>query len=105
MFPLVILGTYSGVSWEEFFFPDDDERYVFEFIRIDGGRHDGTLMILRQHEQNGRITAGVVTEAFFLGAGMGSGGYGNLKDFVVPQTTLRESGHECVCVLAPGAGF
>jgi hypothetical protein len=38
-------------------------------------------MILRQHEQNGRITAGVVTEAFFLGAGMGSGGYGNLKDF------------------------
>ncbi|WP_374701971.1 hypothetical protein, partial [Klebsiella quasivariicola] len=30
-------GTYSGVSWEEFFFPDDDERYVFEFIRIDGG--------------------------------------------------------------------
>jgi hypothetical protein len=74
MFPLVILGTYFGVSWEEFFFPDDDERYVFEFIRIAGGRHDGTLMILRQHEQNGRITAGVVTEAFFLGAGMGPGG-------------------------------
>lgn len=74
MFPLVILGTYFGVSWEEFFFPDDDERYVFEFIRIAGGRHDGTLMILRQHEQNGRITAGVVTEAFSLGAGMGPGG-------------------------------
>ena len=83
MFPLVILGTYFGVSWEEFFFPDDDERYVFEFIRIAGGRHDGTLMILRQHEQNGRITAGVVTEAFFLGAGMGPGGYVNLKEFLL----------------------
>ncbi|WP_228303431.1 hypothetical protein [Klebsiella aerogenes] len=43
MFPLVILGAYSGDSWEEFFFPDDDQEYVFEFIRIDGGHHNGTL--------------------------------------------------------------
>lgn len=83
MFPLVTLGTYFGVSWQDFFFPDDDERYVFEFIRIDGGRHDGTLMILRQHEQNGGITAGLVTEAFSLCAGMGPGGYGNLKEFLL----------------------
>ncbi|MEV8782002.1 hypothetical protein AB0082_26735, partial [Klebsiella pneumoniae] len=89
----VILGTYFGVSWEEFFFPDDDERYVFEFIRIAGGRHDGTLMILRQHEQNGRITAGVVTEAFFLGAGMGPGGYVNLKEFLL---FLRQHGGNLV---------
>ncbi|EMR6232507.1 hypothetical protein WJV23_004583, partial [Salmonella enterica] len=46
-FPVVKLGTYSGVSWQEFFFPDDDGRYVFEFIRIEGGLHDGTLLILR----------------------------------------------------------
>lgn len=83
MFPLVILGTYFGISWQDFFFPDKDERYVFEFIRIDGGRHDGTLMILRQHEQNGRVTAGLVTEAFSLCAGMGAGGYGNLKEFLL----------------------
>ncbi len=104
MFPLVILGTYFGVSWEEFFFPDDDERYVFEFIRIAGGRHDGTLMILRQHEQNGRITAGVVTEAFSLVPVWGRGVCKPERIFVVPPTTRRESGHECVCVL-PGAGF
>lgn len=83
MFPLVTLGTYFGVSWQDFFFPDEDERYVFEFIRINGGRHDGTLMILRQHEQNGGITAGLITEAFSLCAGMGSGGYGNLKEFLL----------------------
>ncbi|HHV5277235.1 TPA: hypothetical protein ACUI6O_005492, partial [Klebsiella pneumoniae] len=63
------------------------------FIRIAGGRHDGTLMILRQHEQNGRITAGVVTEAFFLGAGMGPGGYVNLKEFLL---FLRQHGGNLV---------
>lgn len=77
------LGTYSGVSWQEFFFPDDDERCVFEFIRIESGRHDGTLLILRRHEHSGRITTGLLTEAFYLGAGMGNGGYGNLKNFLL----------------------
>jgi hypothetical protein len=91
MFPLVILGTYFGVSWEVFF-PDDDERYVFEFIRIAGGRHDGTLMILRQHEQNGRITAGVVTEAFSLVPVWGRG-YVNLKEFLL---FLRQHGGNLV---------
>lgn len=83
VFPVVKLGTYSGVSWQEFFFPGDDDRYVFEFIRIGGGRHEGTLLILRRHEQTGRVTTGLVTEAFNLGAGMGNGGYGNLKDFLL----------------------
>ncbi|UAN34322.1 hypothetical protein [Enterobacter sp. JBIWA005] len=83
MFPLVTLGTYSGVSWQTFFFPDGDERYVFELIRITGGRHDGTLMILRQNEKTGAIATGLVTEAFYLGAGMGSGGYGSLKAFLL----------------------
>ncbi|ECF8075962.1 hypothetical protein CWU58_23210 [Salmonella enterica] len=82
-FPVVKLGTYSGVSWQEFFFPDDDGRYVFEFIRIEGGLHDGTLLILRRHEHSGSITTGLVTEAFYLGAGMGNGGYGNLKTFLL----------------------
>jgi hypothetical protein len=83
MFPLVILGTYSGMSWTEFFHPDnDDNRYIFELIRITGGRHDGTLLILRQNEKDGAIATGLVTEAFYLGSGMGNGGYGNLKSFL-----------------------
>lgn len=83
MFPLVTLGTYSGIGWQAFFFPDGDDRYVFEFIRIEGGCHDGTLLILRQHEYSGHTTTGLVTEAFYLGAGMGGGGYGNLKTFLL----------------------
>ncbi|MGX5056826.1 hypothetical protein ACWKX9_24755 [Enterobacter asburiae] len=83
VFPVVKLGTYSGMSWQEFFFPDDDGRCVFEFIRIGGGRHDGTLLILRQDEETGAIATGLVTEAFSLAHGMGSGGYGNLKNFLL----------------------
>lgn len=84
MFPLVKLGTYTGLSWKEFFLPEnDDNRYIFELIRITGGRHDGTLMILRQNEKNGTVTTGLVTETFYLGSGMGSGGYGNLKRFLL----------------------
>lgn len=84
MFPLVKLGTCTGVSWQEFFLPEnDDNRYIFELIRIKGGRHDGTLMILRQNEKNGTVTTGLVTEAFYLGSGMGNGGYGNLKKFLL----------------------
>ncbi|EGL0768336.1 hypothetical protein SMZ59_005297 [Salmonella enterica] len=83
-FPVVKLGTYSGVSWQEFFFPDDDDnRCIFELIRITGGRHDGTLLILRQNEESGSVTTGIVTEAFYLGAGMGNGGYSNLKTFLL----------------------
>ncbi|EED4924985.1 hypothetical protein WP05_22430 [Salmonella enterica subsp. arizonae] len=84
MFPLVKLGTHSGVSWREFFLPDDDDnRCIFELIRITGGRHDGTLLILRQDEESGSVTTGIVTEAFYLGAGMGNGGYSNLKTFLL----------------------
>lgn len=81
-FPVVALGTYSGVSWETFFFPDDNP-YVFEFIRIEGGLHDGTLLILRRQEKATHITTGLVTEAFKLCAGMENGGYSNLKTFLL----------------------
>lgn len=83
MFPLVKLGTHSGTRWQEFFLPDDCNRYIFELIRITGGLHDGSLLILRQNEKNNVVTMGLVTEAFYLGAGMGSGGYGNLKTFLL----------------------
>jgi hypothetical protein len=61
-------------------------------------------MILRQHEQNGRITAGVVTEAFFW-CRYGAGGYVNLKEFLL---FLRQHGGNLVMnayVFSPGAGF
>lgn len=83
-FPMLTLGTYSGISWEDFFDTDcgGSHGYLFELTRIDGGRHDGTLIIHRLHERLQTITTGVVTEAFYLRAGMGSGGYGNLKTFL-----------------------
>lgn len=84
MFPLVKLGTYTGTSWQEFFLPeDDDNQYIFELIRITGGRHDGTLLILRQNEKDGTVTMGLVTEVFYLGAGMGATGYAKLKNFLI----------------------
>ncbi|WGE30861.1 hypothetical protein PHA77_18350 (plasmid) [Edwardsiella tarda] len=83
MFPMVSLGMNSGVSWEAFFLPDDDVHYLFELIHITGGNDDGALLILRQNEQSGVVTMGMVSGAFYLGAKMGSGGYGALKRFFV----------------------
>lgn len=92
MFPLVKLGTNSGISWQEFFLPkNDDNLYIFELIRITGGSHDGTLMILRQNEKNGMLTTGLVTERFYLASGMGSGGYGNLKRFLLFLNTYCQN--------------
>ncbi|MEZ2453643.1 FitA-like ribbon-helix-helix domain-containing protein [Raoultella planticola] len=80
-FPFVRLGS---VGYREFFFPADSTGdYTFEFLRITGGRHDGTLIILRQDIQTKRVTFGIVTESFYLRNGMGSGGYGNLKRFLL----------------------
>jgi len=76
-FPFVRLGS---AGYREFFFPvGSTGDHTFEFLRIAGGRHDGTLIILRQDIQTKRVTPGVVTESFYLRSGMGSGGYGNLK--------------------------
>ena len=80
-FPFVRMGT---MGYREFFFPADSQSdYTFEFLRIAGGRHDGTLIILRQDVQTKRITPGVITESFYLRRGMGNGGYGNLKRFLL----------------------
>ncbi|MBJ6416269.1 MULTISPECIES: hypothetical protein [Enterobacteriaceae] len=79
-FPIVLLGS---VGYREFFFPaGSTSDYTFEFLRI-ASRHDGTLIILRQDIQTKRVTSGVVTESFYLRSGMGSGGYGNLKRFLL----------------------
>ena len=80
-FPFVRMGS---MGYREFFFPADSQSdYTFEFLRIAGGRHDGTLIILRQDVLTKRITPGVITESFYLRSGMGNGGYGNLKRFLL----------------------
>ena len=80
-FPVIRLG--SG-GYRNFILPaGSHDHYVFDFLRISGGRHDGTLIILRQDTQTKQITPGVVTESFYLRSGMGSGGYGNLKRFLL----------------------
>jgi len=80
-FPFVSPGA---MGYREFFFPADSKSdHTFEFLRIAGGRHDGTLIILRQDVQTKRVTPAVITESFYLGSGMGGGGYGNLKRFLL----------------------
>lgn len=79
-FPFVDIRS---VGYREFFFPAGSKSdYTFEFLRISGGMHDGTLLILRKDLQTKRITPGVINE-FHLRSGMGSGGYGNLKRFLL----------------------
>nr|WP_246874784.1 hypothetical protein [Pantoea ananatis] len=80
-FPFVRPGTQS---YREFFFPDGSSAdFTFEFLRIAGGRHDGTLIMLRQEVKTKRITPAVITEIFYLSSAMGNGGYGNLKRFLL----------------------
>lgn len=76
--------TRMGSSgYSEFFLPGDGGKYAFELLRIRRGSHEGTLIILRTRADTGHTEFGVVTEAFYLGAGMGSGGYTNLKRFLL----------------------
>lgn len=80
-FPFVSPVT---TGYREFLFPADSKSdYTFDFLRIAGGRHDGTLIILRQDVQTKRVTPAVITESFYLRSGMGGGGYGNLKRFLL----------------------
>lgn len=75
-----------GNSYRDFFMPDGqpDDGLVFEMIRIEGGRHDGTLLCLRYSPKSPRnIELGVVTEQFKLAAGMGGTGHANLKAFLM----------------------
>lgn len=77
-FPVVDIDF---TKYREFFFPAGNKSdYTFEFLRIAGGMHDGTLLVLRKDVQTKRITFGAI-EDFHLCSGMGSGGYGNLKRF------------------------
>lgn len=76
--------TRMGSSgYREYFLPEDGGEYTFELIRISQGRHEGTLIILRTCTNTGLIAFGVVTEAFYLSGGMGGGGHGNLKAFIL----------------------
>lgn len=81
-----------GSSYRDFFMPDGyaDDNLVFELLRIDGGRHDGTLLCLRYSPKSPRaIDLGVVTEQFKLAGGMGSSGHAKLKAFL---TFLKTDG-------------
>jgi hypothetical protein len=79
-FPFVDIGS---VGYREFFFPAESKSdYTFEFLRISGGMHNGTLLILRKDMQTKRITPGVIND-FHLNSDMGSGGYGNMKRFLL----------------------
>ncbi|MEY8773050.1 hypothetical protein AB6T85_21820 [Erwinia sp. ACCC 02193] len=80
-FPTVNLG----MDYHDFFRPTgDDARYVFEFIRISKGRHDGTLLCLRIHPETGHMKQGAVTAEFKLCKdGSGGTGHGKLLGFML----------------------
>ncbi|ECW3987879.1 hypothetical protein G3G77_004901 [Salmonella enterica] len=79
-FPVLNIGH----SYHKFLLPDtDDGQNVFEFIRVEGGLHNGTLLILRKNIKTSALSMGVVTSGFLLAEGMGSGGHGYLKSFLL----------------------
>ncbi|MGP3591545.1 hypothetical protein [Vagococcus sp. WN89Y] len=80
-FPTVSLG----MDYHEFFLPTgEDARYVFEFIRISKGLHEGTLLCLRIHPETGRMALGAVTAEFKLCKdGSGGTGHGKLLAFML----------------------
>lgn len=80
-FPTISLG----MDYHEFFLPPgDDTNYIFEFIRISKGRHEGTLLCLRIHPATGRMLLGVVTAEFKLcNDGNGGTGRGKLLAFLL----------------------
>jgi plasmid stability protein len=77
-FPVRSLGD----SYHDFFLPREDmSGWRFELMRICGGRHDATLLCLRQSPE-GRLTLGAVSAEFVLGDGMGGTGRGKLQAFL-----------------------
>lgn len=79
-FPVLRIGH----GYRDFLLPEDDDgQNVFEFIRIDGGHHDGTLIIIRVNARTQALSVGVVTSGFILARGMGGGGHGYLKEFLL----------------------
>lgn len=73
-----------GSTYHEFFLPDGaQQHYDIELMRIAAGRSVDTLFCLRRDRGTGRCQLGVVTENFVLGPGMGAGGHGSLKSFLL----------------------
>jgi len=80
-FPVANLGSeYRGF----FLPPGDDGHNAFEFIRISGTRHNGTLICLRINSRTGDMTLGAVTAEFMLcNNGCGGTGHGKLLSFLL----------------------
>lgn len=77
-FPVRSLGD----NYHDFFLPQEDMTgWRFELMRICGGRHDATLLCLRQ-SPGGRYALGAVSAEFVLGNGMGGTGRGKLESFL-----------------------
>jgi hypothetical protein len=78
-----IVTRIGSSGYTQFLLPGNVGNYTFELIRISTGRHAGTLIILRTDEDSGHTELAVITEAFYLCAGMGTGGHSNLKRFLL----------------------
>ncbi len=88
-FPVRSLGD----NYHDFFLPQEDMTgWRFELMRICGGRHDATLLCLRQ-SPDGHFSLGAVSAEFVLGDGMGGTGRGKLQDFLI---FLKHRVHHCV---------
>lgn len=78
-FPVRSLGD----NYHDFFLPQEDMTgWRFDLMRICGGRHDATLLCLRQ-SPDGHFSLGAVSAEFVLGDGMGGTGRGKLQDFLI----------------------
>lgn len=79
----LIISLYQHQSSKSINQQAQFEKEIKERIdQLTKDMHDGTLLILRQDVQTKRITPGVIND-FHLSSGMGSGGYGNMKRFLL----------------------
>ena len=79
-FPILDLMDH----YRPFLLPENDEgQHTYEFVRIADGRAPGELLIIRRQVQTGAVSMATATGRFYLAGGMGSGGFGHLKSFLV----------------------
>lgn len=73
-----------GSSYESFFVDETDDHadYMFYLIRVASGRNEGMIICIKRNQASRVYEAGYISDHFVLKAGMGSGGYGNLKRFL-----------------------
>jgi hypothetical protein len=81
MFPVEDIGS----SYQSFFVSENENKkdFIFYLIRISSGRNTGMILCIKHDKAAETYHAGYIATHFLLSTGMGSGGHGNLKRFII----------------------